>query len=580
MAQPLRLLTGPLRVTEPLCLSQLATLVSADAVARWARADGRDVQWWAATLAGDLAGQSDMERELARAGLDRAALGREAFVERIRVFEADGRARAQARLDDLGAVVELAAGAIDGPATVRAARTAFVRLYDAGRLARVEHVLDACPRCETVIDAVDSDAVETAAIRWRLRLTLLDDPGPAGDATLSVDVVAPELLAGAVAVAVPVGHPARGALVSLPVADRDVPVVVGDVDEPAILVPAHDQSAYDLARQFGLTPIEVLDADGIVRIGGPLDGLARFAAREQAAALLVADLGSRAQPEQTTVVSRCCRRCRTTVVPRLGRHWMLALADFEVAVADIVRDGQVTFHPAAVGDELIAQAGTGGAWCLSGQVWAGQPVPVATCLECCQRAVGVDVPDSCGKCMGALVADDDVLDARFLAAVWPLAMAGWPDHERTVAEVADATMVLAGASSLGRWVLPSMALALAVGAAVPFAHVAVPDVPEVADESDVSALIASEGRQEARAALVLASGEDLTAARQLVAGLADMARGDTDVAALTEAVASAYQLGAPATAARLLAAALAEGIPDDIAGRAVVRRLAEPIVGE
>jgi valyl-tRNA synthetase len=547
-------------------------------VTRWARADGQDARWWAASLAGDLGGQSDMERELAREGLDRAALGREAFVERVRAFEAGGRTRAQAQLDDLGAAVDLAASAIDDPATVRAARTAFVRLYDAGRLAHLEQVVDVCPRCETVIDPVDSDEVETTAIRWRLRLALLDsdDAGDADGATLSVDVIAPELLVGAVAVAVPAGHPARGAVVALPVADRHVPVVAGDTDGPVILVPAHDQAAWGLARQFGLTPIEVLDADGIVRVAGPLDGLARFAAREQAAALLVADLGTRAEPEQTTIVSRCCRRCRTMVVPRLGRHWMLAMADFEVAVADIVRDGQVTFHPAAAGDELIAQAGAGGAWCLSGQVWAGQPVPVATCLECRQRAVGVDMPDSCGKCMGALVADDDVLDARFLAAMWPLAVAGWPDHERTVAETAATTMALAGASSLGRWVLPSMALALAVAGTVPFTHVAVPEVVE----ADTAGVLASGGRQVARAALILAARGGLAAARQLLAGLAAIPRGGTDVTALSDEVASAYRRGAPATAARLLTTALAAGIPEDQGARAAVRRLAGPILGE
>jgi valyl-tRNA synthetase len=583
VAPPLRLLTGPLRVTEPLRQAHLATLVSADALARWARAGGREVQWRAATLAGDLGGQSDLERELAREGLDRAAVGREAFVDRVRALEADGRARAQALLDDLGAVVDLRAGAIDDPAVVRAARTAFVRLYDAGRLTRTEQVVDVCPRCETVVDPVDSDEVETAAIRWKLRLAVLDDPSAA---LLPVAVVAPELLQGAVAVAVPVGHPARGARVPLPVAGGEVPVVAADVSEPTVLVPAHDQVAWSLARPLGLAPIEVLDGDGVVRIAGPLEGLARFAAREQAAVLLAADLGALAVPEQATEISRRCRRCRTVVVPRLGRHWMLAMADCEVAAADIVRDEQVTFHPPSVAGELIAQAGGSGAWCLSRQVWAGQSVPIATCLDCCHRAVAVDMDDSCGKCMGRLIPDDDVLDARFVAAIWPLAVAGWPDNERIVPERAAVTVALAAPSSVGRWVLPSLAVALAVAGVVPFAHVAVLDVDLPGDdrdeavESDVAAVLASDGLPVARAALVLAGRGDLTAARRLVAGLADMPTGDTEVAGLAEAVASAYRQGAPGTAACLLTAAMTAGIPSDPAERDCVRRLAGPIVGK
>jgi valyl-tRNA synthetase len=583
VAPLLRLLTGPLRVTEPLRQAHLATLVSADTVVRWARAGGREVEWMAATLAGDLGGQSDVERELAREGLDRAALGREAFVDRVRAFEAEGRARAQVLLDDLGALVDLQAGAIDDPPVVRAARTAFVRLYDAGRLARTEQVVDVCPRCETVVDPVDSHLVEAAAIRWQLQLAVLHEPGAAA---IGVAVVAPELLAGAVAVAVPLGHPARGARVRLPVAGREVPVVAADVERPTVVVPAHDQAGWGLARQFGLAPIEVLDGDGVVRIAGPLDGLARFAAREQAAVLLAADLGSLAVPEQATEVTRRCRRCRTVVVPLLGRHWMLAMSDCEVAAADIVRDGQITFFPPSVADDLIAQAGSSGPWCLSRQVWAGQPVPIATCGDCRQRAVAVDTGDSCGKCMGQLVADDDVLDARFLAAVWPLAVAGWPDHERTVAETAAVTMALASPSSVARWVLPSVAVALAVAGVAPFGHVAVLDVDLPGDdrdravESDVAAVLATDGRQVARAALVLAGHGDVAAARQLVESLAHMSVGDADVAGLADAVAGAYRQGAPATAARLLTAALMAGIPADVADRECVRRLAVPIVGE
>jgi valyl-tRNA synthetase len=459
----------------------LATLVSADAVARWIRAGGRDVEWRAATVAGDLGSQQDLERELAREGLDRAALGRDAFVQRIRAFEADGRARTQALLDDLGAAVDLGADALDGSAVVRAARTAFVRLYDAGRVIRSERVVNVCPRCETVVGPRDSDPVPVAATRWLLRLGLLDDPHAE---LLAVAIVAPELLAGAVAVAVPHGHPAAGARVRLPVADVVVPVVTADLDEPAILVPAHDEMAWSVARQLGLAPIEVLDADGIVRVGGPFNGLPRFAAREQAAALVVADLGPLAVPEAVTEISHRCRRCATVVVPRLGRHWLLAMADFEVAAADMVRSGQMTFYPPSVGDQLVAQAGDGGPWCLSRQVWGGQPVPVATCLDCGQRVVGVDVDASCGKCMGPVLADDDVLDARFIAAIWPLAVAGWPDHERAVATAAIGTMAMTAPAWVAGWALPSIALGLAVGGVVPFAHLAVLDADQLPDDRD------------------------------------------------------------------------------------------------
>src|SRR5438045_160462 len=81
--------------------------------------------------------------------------------------------------------------------------------------------------------------------------------------------------------------------------------------------------------------------------------------------------------------------------------------------------------------------------CLSHQVWAGQPVPVATCLDCGHTSVSVEAAASCGTCMGSLVADDDVLDARFVGAVWPLAVAGWPADESGPAAAAPSTLLVA-----------------------------------------------------------------------------------------------------------------------------------------
>ena len=53
-------------------------------------------------------------------------------------------------------------------------------------------------------------------------------------------------------------------------------------------------------------------------------------------------------------------------------------------------------------------------------------MPVAHCADCAGVQVAVDLGPSCSKCMGPLVADSDVLDARFVGALWPLVASGWP----------------------------------------------------------------------------------------------------------------------------------------------------------
>jgi valyl-tRNA synthetase len=576
--EPVRILSSPVRLAGPLHLAHLSALVSTDALMRRARAEGRPAEWVAASLAGDLAGQSAVERALAREGHDRASLGRQAFVERVRAFEGEQRGAAGRLLDDLGVEVDLEAGAIDREPVARAVRTAFVRLYEAGLLTRAERVVGTCPRCATVVDPADADEVEVEGEVLTVRLADAE-----GGAALDVDVAAIELLPGAVAVAVPEGHEAAGRSVHVPLGAKDLPVVVDPAAEvPRVVVPAHDQADAELARRAGLGVVEVLDVEGIVCAGGPLYGLGRYAARLAAREHLSTEQAVVATRPEVERGARC-RRCSTVLVPRLGPHWFLAVSDLEVAAADAVREGVLTFAPAAAIEPFLERAGAGGEWCLSHQVWAGQPVPVSTCLDCNQVTVEVEQSTSCGKCMGELVADDGVLDARFVGAVWPLAAVGWPGDAAAVSTSAEETMLVVGPTGIGKWAVPMAALGLWLAGSVPFSRVAVhdvvttPDDPDPSVSPDLPALLEAEGRRVVRAALA-AGGLDFDAARRLVAAVDDPPEGDADVDALVEGYLAAFAAGTPAVAVSLLATALHQGVRAGTADR--VRALAAPILSD
>ena len=194
------------------------------------------------------------------------------------------------------------------------------------------------------------------------------------------------------------------------------------------MVPAHDAEALTIARRLGLAPVEVLDATGIVRATARWTGwpATRPGPRRE---LLVAEGAVVERRRRSSTIDRC-RRCGTVLVPRLGQHWFLPMADLEVAAADAVRQGAVEFAPATARDDLLARAGDGGDWCLSHQVWAGQPVPVSTCLDCGSLDVAVDAVVVVRQVHGHAGAGDDVLDARFVGALWPLARRAGPTTRR------------------------------------------------------------------------------------------------------------------------------------------------------
>src|SRR5205085_3830426 len=117
----------------------------------------------------------------------------------------------------------------------------FVRLYEEGRVTREERVVSTCPRCQTVVGPADIEPGDMPADCLRLDLVLDRDPG-----AIAVTCTAPELLLGAVAIAVPDGHPAAGANAILPMVGRAVPVVAErGTEQPHAIVPAHDPA--DLA---------------------------------------------------------------------------------------------------------------------------------------------------------------------------------------------------------------------------------------------------------------------------------------------------------------------------------------------
>ena len=417
--------------------------------------------WDVITLGGDVAVQRAVQRAVHREGGDREDLGREGFAARARQLEAQAETDLQHLFDHMGLRADLSAWRGGSEEAARTARIAFVRLYEAGLLSRTDAVIDSCPSCETVVDIADANEVEVDAEVARIAV-------PNGSGMLEIDLIEPELLIGAVAVAVPAHFELEDKSVFLPLLEQVVPIVaVHDLEQPVIVVPGHDRWSYELARQLNFNVREVMDAEGIVRQPGLLEGLGRHAARSTAIERLAADGHLIAHIEGRQVVNRC-HRCGTVLVPLLGRHWILPLSELVAPVVEAVNAGELTFSPGSAAQLFLDAAERAGVWAVSQQLWAGLPIPVFTCLDCGQTQVSVENETSCGSCMGTLEAHNDVLDGRFIAAVTPLAMLGWP--QQSIGDDVFST-ILVGRAGLETWALPVAALALRLSGRLPYAEV-------------------------------------------------------------------------------------------------------------
>lgn len=571
MSDPRCIVTAPLPLANGLDFGALAMVVSADALVRRAWAVGRAAELIVPTSSGDLVSQYAFDRELAREGHDRGSLDAGEIAKRRAVFHEERRVAAAEALARLSVTADLGSSTTVSPEVERAATTAFVRLFEEGLIAHSARVVPTCPRCRTVLDAADTELGEIDSELLTLRL-----PVSTG-VDVDVRLCEPELLPGAVAVAVPEHSRAAGGTVALPLAERTVPVIASAVHrEAALVVAGHDGEAHDFAVAHGLAPLPVLDDEGAVRVPGPLEGLPRYAARAAARALLESEgVVVAAEPAREEVVR--CRCCGSVMVPQLARHWFLRSRDLEVAAADAIRNGLVTLSPPDAREAFLAHAGGRSDWCLSTSIDGGVAVPASRCGDCGSENVDLDGGSSCGKCMGECRSERQFLDSRFVSAMWAVALGGWPG--RASGTPPEETLAVVTTADLGGWVLPAIALGLRLVGTPPFSGVIVHPWPDVLKD-DQSSCDAEIDRRVLRLSLV-AGVDGLEAAAAAVAALDRPAADGIDAAEAATAAAAgiaALDDGSPAQAAGLLASALSAGVPAEAADR--LRALALPILGD
>ena len=160
MADPRCIVTAPLAVARGLSFTDLATAVAADALVRRAWAVGRAAELVVPRLTGDLLGHHAFERELAKEGHDRTSLPAEELEARAVAFDEDRRLAAAQRFAELSVTADLGLVSTASPAAARAARTAFVLLYEEGLVQQADRVVATCPRCRTPVDGADTERGE------------------------------------------------------------------------------------------------------------------------------------------------------------------------------------------------------------------------------------------------------------------------------------------------------------------------------------------------------------------------------------------------------------------------------------
>jgi len=460
----------PPNVTGDLHMGHALNASIQDLLIRWHRMRGFSVLWQPGYDHAGIATQNVVERELAKEGLTRHDLGREAFIERTWLWLEHYGGVIIGQLRRLGSSLDYRRERFTmDESYVRAVLRFFVHLHQRGLLYRDNRIVNWCPRCASAISDLEVNHVDENDTLYTIRYPLADS-----DEELMIATVRPPTMLADVAVAV---HPEDeryrhliGKEAIVPVAERPVPIIADDRVDPEFgtgavkITPGHDPMDFDIGRTHGLPELTVIGLDGNMSAeAGEFAGLTQAEANAKIVAILrERDLLVSAEPYRHSVGH--CDRCDSRIEPLITLQWWCDMTELAAPAIEAVRNGRVRFRPERYTDVYLRWMESIRPWCVSRQLWWGHRIPVWYCPDGHLTVVEAE-PEACAHCGSAdLRQDEDVLDTWFSSALWPFATLGWPEEtselrawypndvsstDRGIIFLWEARMIMAGLELMG-----------------------------------------------------------------------------------------------------------------------------------
>ena len=468
----------PPNVTGVLHMGHALNNTLQDILARWKRMCGCEVLWMPGTDHAGIATQNVVERQLAAEGLDRHAIGREEFIERVWKWREESGGQIIEQLKRLGASCDWGRERFtmdEGLST--AVREVFVRLYEDDLIYRANRLINWCPRCHTALSDLEVEHEDKKGHLWHLRYPVLGT-----DRHLVVATTRPETMLGDAAVAV---HPEDvryqdliGKKVLLPLMNREIPIVADDyVDKDfgsgaVKITPAHDFNDFELGKRHDLEQINILDESGVINENG---GLYQGQERYEARANVVADLENLDLLEKVDDYSNSvgeCYRCKTVIEPYLSLQWYVKVGPLAEEAIKAVQQGDTRIIPQQWEKTYFDWMFNLQDWCVSRQIWWGHRIPVWYCDACEELTVTREDATVCAHCGSTDIRQDtDVLDTWFSSALWPFSTMGWPEQTETLNKFYPTSCLVTGFDILFFWVARMMMMGHKFMGQVPFKDV-------------------------------------------------------------------------------------------------------------
>src|SRR5437868_3005461 len=448
-----------------------------DVLIRWHRMLGDAALWVPGTDHAAIATQNVLEKQLAKKGTTKEAIGREAWDRLVNQWYETTGHTILGQMRRLGFSADWSRNRFTmDQAYVEAIRYVFVQLWKEGLIYRGPRIVNWCPRDQSAISDLEVQYVEEDG-----HLYYLDYPVEGGG-TIPVATARPETMVGDTGVAV---HPDDwrykdliGKHVVLPIVHRRVPIVADEaVDQEfgtgAVKVtPGHDATDYDIGERHHLPVLSILRLDGRMNIPevAQLHGLKVPAARERIVEMLRSEGAlQKIEPYRHSVGH--CDRCGAVIEPIVSAQWWVRMKPLAAPAIAVAESGDLRFHPERWREQYLRWMRNIRDWNISRQLWLGHRIPVWTCANGHAIAYLKD-PEACEQCGDRHLAQDpDVLDTWFSSSLWPFVTLGWPNDTQDLRRFYPTQVLDTARDILYLWVARMVFTSLHFLNAVPFSDV-------------------------------------------------------------------------------------------------------------
>ena len=476
--KPFTIVIPPPNITGQLHMGHALDNMIQDAMIRFKRMQGYAALWLPGTDHASIATEVKIVDAMAKEGLTKEMIGREAFLERAWDWKKTYGGRIVNQLKKLGSSCDWQRERFTmDEGCSKAVKEVFVRLYEKGLIYRGNRIINWCPDCQTALSDAEVEYVEEASHLWHIMY-----PAEDGGEGIIIATTRPETMLGDTAVAV---HPDDerykhliGKNIILPLLNKPIPVVADRYVEREFgtgavkITPAHDPNDYEVALRHDLPMIRVMTDDGHMNENaGKYKGMEALEAREA----VVNDLraaGALVKIENYTHNVGKCYRCHTTVEPMISRQWFVSMKELAKPAIEAVKSGEIEFIPERFDKIYFNWMENIRDWCISRQLWWGHRIPAYYCEECGEMVVARETPHKCPKCgCESFKQDEDVLDTWFSSGLWPFSTLGWPEYMEDVEYFYPTNVLVTGYDIIFFWVARMIVFGMEFMKKPPFKYV-------------------------------------------------------------------------------------------------------------